>query len=124
MRIFKTVFAAAALAAVCLAGISSARANSAIALGKCDRLGYAYGYGSLGEAKAQALAECASEGDATCEIVVSVHFGCGAVAVSANCGSRGWAYAHSLGEAKYLAVKGCIDHGGIKCTIRRWVCDK
>jgi hypothetical protein len=124
MRIFGTVFAAAALAAVFLAGIPSAMANSAIALGQCDRIGYAYGYGSLGEAKAAALNECAIKGDTSCEIVVEVHFGCGAVAVSANCGSRGWAYAHSRGEAEYLAVKECIKHGGINCTTRRWVCDK
>ena len=104
MQIFRTVFGATALAAVCVAGVPSAMANSAIALGKCDWLSYAYGYGSLGETKANALNECASKGDSTCEIVVEVRSGCGAVAVSANCGSRGWAYAHSREESEYLAV--------------------
>ncbi len=124
MQIFRIVFAAAAVAAPLSAGIPPAMASSAIALGQCDRLGYAYGYGSLGAAKAAALNECASNGDKTCEIVVTVNSGCGAVAVSANCGSRGWAYAHSRGEAENLAVKECIQHGGANCTIRRWVCDQ
>ncbi|HLL28796.1 MAG TPA: DUF4189 domain-containing protein [Xanthobacteraceae bacterium] len=99
-------------------------ANSAIALGQCDRYGYAYGYSTMGEAKAEALAQCAKEGDRTCQIIVTVHRGCGALAVSANCGSKGWAYAPTRRYAELRAIKECVGHGGVDCTIRRWVCDR
>src|SRR5260221_12553164 len=123
MRFSRIAFVSIALAALLLAGIPSAMANSAIALGQCDRVGYAYGYGSQGAAKAEALSQCASNGDKTCEVIVTVHSGCGAVAVSANCGSRGWAYAPTRSRAERLAVRECVQHGGANCTIRRWVCD-
>ena len=123
MQMLRALGGAAVLAAASWAGISAAIANSAIAVGQCDRYGYAYGYGSMGQARAEALNQCAREGDRTCQIVVTVHSGCGALAVSGNCGSRGWAYAPSRGEAERIALRECINHGGTNCTIRRWVCD-
>lgn len=123
MQMLRALGGAAVLAAASWAGISAAIANSANAVGQCDRYGYAYGYGSMGQAKAEALSQCAKEGDRTCQVVVTVHAGCGALAVSADCGSRGWAYAGSRGEAERLAMKECFQHGGRGCTVRRWVCD-
>jgi hypothetical protein len=124
MEVFRTAFASIALTTALLIGTPSAKANSAIALGQCDRVGYAYGYGSLGAAKVEALSQCASNGDKTCEVIVTVHSGCGAVAVSENCGSRGWSYAPTRWQAEHLAVKQCVQHGGVNCTTRRWVCDQ
>jgi len=73
----------------------------------------------MAQAKAEALNQCARQDDRTCQIVVTVHSGCAALAVSGNCGARGWAYAGSRGESERIALRECINHVGTDCTIRR-----
>lgn len=123
MQIVGTVVRFTALAAMLLAEVPAATADGALAVGKCDRNGYTFGYRSMAVARADAVANCASTGDRTCEIVVTIRGVCGAFAVSGECGARGWAYAPSRGAAERLAINLCVRYGGTNCTIRRWVCD-
>lgn len=105
-----------------IADQTPARAAGALAVGHCDRYGDAYGYDSESGARARALAQCRSNGDDNCEIVVTLHRACGAFAVS-GCDARGWAYAGSRGEAESIALAQCRKYGGEDCAIQAWVCD-
>ncbi len=112
-----------AVTCLMLGAASAAQAAGALAIGKCDRHGWAYGYGSVAEASQQALSHCAENGDGTCHIVATLQGNCAAFAVDGNCGARGWAWAGSREEAETNAISYCEKYGGSNCTIRRWVCD-
>lgn len=113
------------LAATVDAAFRPAAAAGAIAIGRCDRAGYSYDYDTTSGARRRALNECSSNGDGTCEVVVTLHRACGAFAVDGNnsCGARGWAYAPSRGAAENLARSYCAQYGGRNCRISVWVCD-
>ena len=112
-----------ALTLTLLSQTISAHAAGALAVGRCDRLGYATGYASLTAARAHALEQCAREGDQTCEVVVTIRGMCAAFAISGTCGARGWAYAPLRATAEQLALNWCIREGGTECTVQRWICD-
>jgi Domain of unknown function (DUF4189) len=122
LRMFGSL--ALALAGFMATADVAANAAGAIAIGRCDRYGYSYGYQSTGGARRRALNECEKDGS-SCQVVVTLHGACGAFAVSGSggCGARGWSYAPSRARAERLAIEGCEDHGGRGCWIRAWVCD-
>jgi hypothetical protein len=115
-----------ALCAFMAASDITAQAAGAIAIGKCDRNGYSYGVGSPAGAARRAIAECMSNGDATCHVVVTLNGVCGAFAVAGpgGCSARGWAYAGSRGAAENIALANCLKYGGGNCRIQAWVCDR
>lgn len=103
----------------------SADAAGAIAIGRCNRVGYAYDNPTPAGAALRALAECSSNGDGSCKVVVTLRRSCGAfvVAGQGGCGARGWAYAGSRRAAENIALKTCRNYGGRNCHIQAWVCD-
>jgi Domain of unknown function (DUF4189) len=121
----RTVFAifavAATIALLQLIDVGSAKADGAIAVGRCDRIGWAYGP-DLGDVRRRALWQCRRNGDYSCKIVTTTVDACAAIAVSGNCGARGWATGGSRGRAEALALDACARYGGRDCSIRRWVC--
>ncbi len=111
------------LAGLLIGGASTIEAAGAIAVGRCDRHGYAYDYSAMSGARARAMAECAENGDTTCEVVVTFNGACGAFAVDGDCGARGWGWAQNRRGAERIALAQCAKFGGAACTIRRWVCE-
>jgi hypothetical protein len=101
--------------------VGRATAGGAIAVGKCDRIGWSYG-SNLDTARYRALWECSRNGDSTCRIVTTTVDACAAIAVSGDCGSRGWATAGSRARAEQMALNECWKFGGRDCSVRRWVC--
>jgi hypothetical protein len=103
----------------------AAEAAGAIAIGRCNRVGYSFDQPSPGAAAGRALAECRSNGDRSCSVVMRIERICGAFAVSGQggCGARGWAYAGSRAAAENIAMVQCQGRGGINCRIQAWVCD-
>src|ERR1700719_4399563 len=82
LRSVSMIFAAAAtIAAMQLIDVGSANADGAIAVGRCDRIGWAYGP-DLRDARRRALWECRKNGDYTCRIVTTTVDACAAIAVS------------------------------------------
>ena len=116
--------ALSAVAGLTFGFASAAEAAGALAIGKCDRNGWAYGYGTVEEAREAAVAHCASNGDATCHVVYAIDGNCAAFAVDGSCGARGWARAANRSAAEAAAIEACQSYGGANCTIRRWVCDR
>jgi len=114
-----------AIFAILAASDLAAQAAGAIAIGRCDRVGYSFDQPSPGAAAGRALAECRSNGDRTCSVVVRMQRVCGAFAVSGRggCGARGWAYGGSRALAEDIALGECRRHGGRDCRIQVWVCD-
>lgn len=105
------------------AAAANVEAAGALAIGSCDRHGYSYDYATLDQARTRALVECASGGDRSCHVVSEIAGGCAALAVSGNCGPRGWSSAASRVDAEAIALDYCRQYGGAHCRIRRWVCD-
>lgn len=95
----------------------------AVAVGACDRLGYATGYGNIEQAKAAAMQACAGSGDNSCKVILSIQGDCAAFAVAGTCGSRGWANGVDRRQAEQGALAGCAAHGGNGCTVRRSICN-
>lgn len=116
--------AVSAVAGLTFGLASAAEAAGALAIGKCDRNGWAYGYGTVVEAREAAVAHCASNGDTTCHVVYSIDGNCAAFAVDGSCGARGWSRAANRSAAEAAAIEACQSYGGSNCTIRRWVCDR
>jgi hypothetical protein len=114
-----------ALSGLALFTGSKAGAAGAIAIGKCDRVGYSYDYPSQRAAERRALSECRARGDRSCQVVVTIHQSCGAVAVSGpgGCSARGWAYAGTRARAENIALGQCRKYGGRNCHVKAWVCD-
>jgi len=95
----------------------------AVAVGACDRLGYATGYDNLDAATAAALQACASNGDRSCKVILSIQGNCAAFAIAGPCGARGWATAPDRRQVEEKAVTACSLRGGRDCTVRRSICD-
>ena len=115
------VAATATIAAAQLIDVGRATAGGAIALGKCDRIGWSYSP-NLDTARYRALWECSRTGDTTCRIVTTTVDACAAVAISGECGARGWGTAGARGRAEQIALAECRRFGGTDCSVRRWVC--
>jgi len=119
----RIVGAAVALIAAVHGAPSRAATVGAVAVGACDRLGYASGYNNLAQAQASALEVCATNGDKSCRTILSIQGNCAAFAVSGPCGARGWANAAARLQAEETAMARCSLRGGRNCTIRRSICD-
>jgi PDZ domain-containing protein/uncharacterized protein DUF4189 len=105
---------------------STANDNSglgSLAVGICDRLGFATGYDDVEKARASAIDACAGNGDKSCRIVLDIQGDCAAFAVSGPCGARGWAKAATRAQAEAEAVTRCSLRGGQNCTVKRSICD-
>jgi len=123
MRGMSKLMLLSAVTGFALCAGSAAQAAGALAIGQCDRNGWAYGYGSLAEAREAAVAHCASNGDTTCHVVYGIEGNCAAFAVDGSCGARSWSRAANRSAAEDAAIEACQSYGGKNCTIRRWVCD-
>ena len=86
-----------------------------------DQWGFAYDYGSVGEAADRALSECGGN----CRIVQTFSGSCAAYAADQNSGSSvyGWATAGDSGSAQSAALQYCQQNGGSYCVVRSWGCD-
>ena len=106
-------------------GGGEAHAAGAIAIGRCDRVGYSYNATSPAAAAQRALAECGRKGDRSCRVVVTLNRVRGAFAVAGpgGCRARGWAYAGTRAAAQDIALAQCRKHGGANCRVQAWVCD-
>jgi Domain of unknown function (DUF4189) len=112
-----------AIGGLSLGSISPVQAAGALAIGKCDRNGWTYNYGSVAGARAGAVSNCAATGDDTCHVVATVIGACAAFAVDGDCGANGYATGYSRRAAERSALGYCKSYGGEDCTIRAWVCD-
>jgi len=119
----RTLLRTTAIAVVGLlsAGLTTANAAGALAVGSCAAYGYAYDYPTSDAAQAAAIEKCGS----TCKKVVTTDKGCVALAVDGRqpCGPNGFANAPRLGAAQNTALKYCYKFGGKDCVIRAWICD-
>jgi serine/threonine-protein kinase len=79
-------------------------------------LGWAYDYGSRGEAEDEAVSQCGGG----CSAVLWFRNACGAIATSSD-HSYGTGWASSRGEAESIALNGCRKHAD-DCGVQRWVC--
>jgi Domain of unknown function (DUF4189) len=109
-------------ATVFTAGVASAHAAGALAVGTCGTYGFAYDYRATDAARTAALGKCKGE---SCKIVTAVKSGCAAFAVDGRnfCGPNGYASATRLALAQNNALQQCYRFGGKDCVIRAWVCD-
>jgi len=98
-------------------------AIGAVAAGTCVRLGYATGYDNVDAAAAAALQACASNGDRSCKLILSIEGNCAAFAVAGACGPRGWASGANRRQAEERSLGACTAQGGKDCTVRRTICD-
>jgi hypothetical protein len=112
----------AAITALMLVTVQTARAAGALAIGSCGAYGEAFDFRSTAEASKSALAKCK---DDTCRIVATVRRGCAALAVDyANaCGGHGVGKAPRLGAAQNVALRSCYADGAKECVIRTFFCD-
>jgi hypothetical protein len=112
---------AVAVVGLLVAGLTTANAAGALAVGSCAAYGYAYDYPTSDAAQAAAIEKCGS----TCKKVVTTDKGCVALAVDGRqpCGPNGFASAPRLGAAQNTALKYCYKFGGKDCVIRAWICD-
>lgn len=122
MRAVRAGLAVVLTAVVAIVFSTSTFANGALAIGACGAFGFAHGYASAAEAKAEALAKCAGKG---CKVVATVKRSCMAFAVElANpCGSYGYATAPALARAQNQALRECYRNDGRDCVIRTFACD-
>ena len=112
-----------ALIASTAAAPAAAAPIGAVAAGTCDRLGYATGYDNVDAAAAAALQACASNGDKSCKLILSIEGNCAAFAVVGACGPRGWASGANRRQAEERSLGACAAQGGKDCTVRRSICD-
>jgi hypothetical protein len=119
-RFARTLRHLAAAAAFLVAGLGTAEAAGALAVGTCGAYGFAYDYKQQAAAARAALGKCAGG----CK-VVPLRRTCGAIAVDIRsaCGAHGYAVAPKLGAAQNTALRQCYRHGGKDCVIRAWACD-
>jgi len=106
---------------VLLAGIASAEAAGALAVGTCGAYGFGNDFTHLADATSAALAKCSGK----CRVVLTATRRCAAFAVDVKnlCGPHGWASAARLGQAQNLALRQCYEFGGRECVIRAFLCD-
>jgi hypothetical protein len=105
------------------AGIGSAGAAGAFAVGSCGAYGYGYDYHTIADARIAAMKKCAGK---ECRIVGVMHRTCAAMAVDAKnlCGPYGWAIESHLGKAENASMQRCYQYGGHTCVVRAWACDE
>jgi hypothetical protein len=94
-----------------------------IAVGTCDRIGWATGFDNVDAARSTILETCAKDGDKACRIVLPVVGNCAAFVMAGTCGPRGWASGADRRQAEEQALRNCEEHGGRDCTVRRSICD-
>ena len=95
----------------------------AVKTGDASSYGYATAANSAASASATAMKYCASEAgkSGTCEIAVSFHDSCGALAVNAD-GGWGADYGSSRAEAGRKAMERCLKFNGKRCPISTTIC--
>ena len=123
MRGFRHIVVRAVIMSVIgLAGMGTASAAGALAVGACGAYGQAYGFRTVDGAQNSALAQCKAPG---CRIVATLRKTCAALAVDvANpCTAYGAGRAARLGAAQNSALQQCYRGGGKDCIIRTFVCD-
>jgi hypothetical protein len=113
---------AVTISVIGIAGIGTAAAAGALAVGACGAYGQAFGYRDIGAAQNNALQQCKDPG---CRVVATLRRSCAALAVDvANpCRAHGSAQASTLGLAQNNALRQCYRGGGKDCVIRAFVCD-
>jgi len=109
---------------LCLGLVSNAFGYGAGAIDrhKGSAYGISYDYSNPRAARARALQECG----AGCRVVIQFHNACGAYAADQSAGSTayGWGIARSKQAAINIAHRQCRRHGGSRCIIRVWGCDR
>jgi serine/threonine-protein kinase len=111
---------------VCLSrcGLGGGERHGAIAYSpEREVYGYSYDFGSANEAAAAALGNCREQDRKAddCEVMVTFHNACGALALGDN-GAYGTAWGWSKREAGTKAVTECRPYGGTSCKVEREVC--
>lgn len=108
-----------------LLGSDRARADGALAVGKCGAYGYSTKYSSLSDARRRALRECRSHNGENCEIKLTLMGNCAAMATdrSRSCGAGGWARRATRSAAERVAIEQCEKFGGRDCRVRVGFCD-
>jgi serine/threonine-protein kinase len=85
--------------------------------------GWAYDYGSRGEAEQRALDQCNRHSDdrhaEDCVVPVWFRNACGALAVGSEGYGSGWGVSRKAAET--FAIQSCSRYSG-ECSIVRWVC--
>jgi hypothetical protein len=106
-----------------IAGIGTAAAAGALAVGACGAYGYGYDFRKIGDARRAAMKKCAGR---TCRVVGVMRRGCAAMSIDAKnpCGSYGWAINPHLGRAENASLRRCYQFGGHQCVVRAWACDE
>ena len=90
--------------------------HGAIAINRASNaVGYAYDFKTANDAKREALRQC---GEKQCEVVVTFHRGCGAVARGGK--GLGTASGVTRDEAETKATRKC----GKDCAVLAWACTK
>jgi len=122
LRFALIAVAATTVAALQVIDVTSAKADGAMAVGKCENIGWAT-HRDIRVARRNALAACRKDGDTTCKIVATTVDACAAIAISGTkCGSRGWGTGPTQKKAEAVALENCARYGGKECTVRKWVC--
>jgi len=104
-------------------GAQGVRLPGALAAGACDRVGYALGYDNFDAAAAAALQDCASNGDRSCKLILTIQNNCASVAVDSTCHARGWANGSESQLAEEQALASCARQGGRDCKVIQTICD-
>ena len=118
MKIIAAVALAATLAAV--PTLASAASWGAIAFSPSTQaLGWTHDYSNETQAERAAMSYCGKNAD-DCEVAISFHNACGAVAVGRN-GGWGADWGTDDYEAQQSALGACSEHDG-GCKVIRWQC--
>ena len=121
-RFQRCVLHAVIMFVIGLAGIGSAAAAGALAVGACGAYGQAFGYRDINAAQNNALQQCK---EPRCRVVATLRRSCAALAVDVTnpCRAYGSGQAPTLGPAQNSALRQCYRGGGKDCVIRAFVCD-
>jgi|GEM_PF-3191575 len=84
---------------------------------RTGRIGWSYGYSSLGEAQLAATNSC---GESDCLVVAWEQNRCAALVEGA--GAWGSASGVNVADAEARALDACAAEGGYGCRLVRWVC--
>jgi len=99
----------------------SSRSYGAIAYGaQSTAAGWAFDFGTAGDAGRRALSNCTQHGD-DCKVVVSFSNSCAAVAAGTN-KRFATGQASNREQAQANAVAACGREGGAQCKIQAWSC--
>jgi len=104
--------------AKCRDGGESGPSFGAIAYSRSTgAVGWSYSFGLERAANAPALGNCARR---DCEVIVTFHDTCAAIAVGG--GVVAWAWAGSQSRAEDDAKAECVKLGGKSCRVEAWAC--